>query len=407
MRYLREKYNVIFTDFPYLVRLNPNIPWKTRGNASIRLSFRTDIDIKEIAEEIWQKSLEYVEEISKAVKFNRKPGIAITFAETANYLNKFYEKAVKDVVTMDLARKIAERYGIIVKGDRGIIGSIASLGFNPAVSGYTYEILTYRNDNEPRRVDEKSVIEFDEKNFPHTFANYDYIEKKIQIVSHGEDPVLYGVRGTDARILIKALEQIKVSSKIFGAMLFKTNQATNSHISRKGTYYQTVQISVTVKSVKILQGGDVLVNTKENIPIIFYKETGELNEASKLLREGDEVLVTGCIKPSSYFKKVIEAESIKIINLNSFEPVNPRCPKCGSSTESLGKNKGFRCRKCGYKFPGDKQNQDIRRGLLTDVLYQSRKYRHLTRPIFLESSSDPYDIATKKDLINYLLYYHN
>ena len=29
-----------FIDFPYLVRLNPNIPYRTRGNAAIALHFQ-------------------------------------------------------------------------------------------------------------------------------------------------------------------------------------------------------------------------------------------------------------------------------------------------------------------------------------------------------------------------------
>ncbi|MGH9987928.1 MAG: tRNA(Ile)(2)-agmatinylcytidine synthase, partial [Nitrososphaeraceae archaeon] len=30
-----------FVDYPLLIRLNPNIPWKTRGNGAVCLRFRT------------------------------------------------------------------------------------------------------------------------------------------------------------------------------------------------------------------------------------------------------------------------------------------------------------------------------------------------------------------------------
>ena len=30
-----------FVDYPLLIRLNPNIPWKTRGNAAVCLRLRT------------------------------------------------------------------------------------------------------------------------------------------------------------------------------------------------------------------------------------------------------------------------------------------------------------------------------------------------------------------------------
>ena len=31
-----------FLDYPRLIRLNPNIPWKTKGNAAIAISFTSD-----------------------------------------------------------------------------------------------------------------------------------------------------------------------------------------------------------------------------------------------------------------------------------------------------------------------------------------------------------------------------
>jgi tRNA(Ile2)-agmatinylcytidine synthase len=32
-----EKLGAAFFDYPYLVRLNPNVPWKTRGNGALSL----------------------------------------------------------------------------------------------------------------------------------------------------------------------------------------------------------------------------------------------------------------------------------------------------------------------------------------------------------------------------------
>ncbi|BCU70579.1 hypothetical protein KN1_18760 [Stygiolobus caldivivus] len=406
MRYLKEKYNVVFTDFPYLVRLNPNIPWKTRGNASVRLTIRANIEISELAEIVWQKSLEYVEYVSNYTKFNRKPGIAITYLSNLSKLESFYEKAVRDIIPLDLAKKVSEKYGIITRGERGIIGSIASLGFNPDKKGFTYELLTYKNDSESRQVDEETVIKFDERHFPYVFSNYDYVKKEVQIISHGNDPVLYGVRGTDPYVLASALEEIKVLNRINGAMIFKTNQGTDDHIiGEKGTYYQTFRSLIKVATVKILRGGDVVVISEDQEAIIFYKETGELNEASKLLKQGDEIIVTGSLKPSSIYGRILEAENMTILSLDAYTFSNPRCPKCNGSTESIGRDKGFRCKKCGYKFHGEKQKKEITRGLITNIQYQSRKYRHLTKPIFLEYNRDNLDVLAKQKLVHYLLYY--
>ncbi len=35
------KFHVEFTDYPGLIRLNPNVPWKTRGNGALCLRFGT------------------------------------------------------------------------------------------------------------------------------------------------------------------------------------------------------------------------------------------------------------------------------------------------------------------------------------------------------------------------------
>ena len=37
-----KKEKVTFLDFPNLIRFNPNIPWKTRGNGAVGLTISTD-----------------------------------------------------------------------------------------------------------------------------------------------------------------------------------------------------------------------------------------------------------------------------------------------------------------------------------------------------------------------------
>ena len=54
------KFKVKFTDYPNLVRLNPNVPWKTRGNGALCLRFRYDEtfeeQIKESASNLWEEN---------------------------------------------------------------------------------------------------------------------------------------------------------------------------------------------------------------------------------------------------------------------------------------------------------------------------------------------------------------
>ncbi|BDC19265.1 tRNA(Ile)(2)-agmatinylcytidine synthase [Acidianus sp. HS-5] len=384
------KNKIKLLDFPYLIRLNPNIPWKTRGNASIKLIIESDRDIKEIADIIWNTSIDYVNNISQGLKYGRKPGMAIIEYGSSYILENFYTKTVSDVITPGLMEKYIEKSNAIVHGSRGIIGSLAAIGFD---GNYTFELLTYRKEEnweKERKIDLESLIAFDEKFFPSVFANVDYVKKRPLILSHGEDPVFYGIRGTDPEVLLKSLNTIQIKDEeIENFMIFKSNQGTDAHIIKPGDkIYQTFYGKVVIKNVKIIPGGDVILNTQEGFTIFIYKETGELNNAAKQLLPGDETVILGAIKPSSKYDKIIDAERLEVLSLSkNIEYRNPRCPVCEHSTESLGKDKGYRCKKCGYKFHSNKEIIENPRSISLGT-YQTRAYRHLTKPLFLDIHHD-------------------
>ncbi|MEM4041485.1 MAG: tRNA(Ile)(2)-agmatinylcytidine synthase [Saccharolobus sp.] len=400
-------HNVKLLDLPYLVRLNPNVPWKTRGNAAIRLFLEFNGTKKELAEIIFYYSTKYVENISLAHNFGRKPGLAIIDEEDFKKNQaKFYDlyiMGVSDIIPMDYARSIAEKYNIEIRGDRGIIGSIASIG----VSGdYTYELIAYRKKENwlrKRYIENQSVKEIDTLYFPNVFANYDYIEDKPLIVSHGYDPILFGIRGTSIKILLNALKMITTEEDIDFFAIFKSNQGTDIHLKFTGIhFYQEIKRLIEIDEVFILKGGDVLIRSTNNEHIFVYKETGELNKAAKQLKKGDKLLVYGAVKPSQKFGKIIEAEKFEIIELNDIIYSNPFCPKCGSSTESLGKNKGFRCKKCKYII---KSSGKVKKKITRDIslgVYQTRAYRHLTKPLFLELASNKIDINEELTYLHFL-----
>ena len=385
-----HKDGIKLLDFPYLIRLNPNIPWKTRGNASIKLIVESDKDIEEIADIVWNASLDYVNNVSQGLKYGRKPGMAIVNYESSIILENFYTKAVSDVITQGFMEKYIQKTNAIVRGSRGIIGSLAAIGFE---GNYTFELLTYRKEEnweKKREIDLDSLIAFDEKFFPKVFANVDYIKKRPLILSHGGDPVFYGIRGIDPEILLKGIDMIQIKDEeIENFMIFKSNQGTDAHIIKPGDkVYQTYYGKVTIKDVEIIPGGDVILRTENGLTIFVYKETGELNSMAKLLLSGDEIVVLGAIKPSSKYGRIIDAERIEILSLsNKVEYKNPKCPICGHSSESIGKNKGYRCKKCGYKFNSEKEIIEFPRDICLGT-YQTRYYRHLTKPIFLEFYND-------------------
>ena len=63
---------------------------------------------------------------------------------------------------------------------------------------------------------------------------------------------------------------------------------------------------------------------------------------------------------------------------------NPKCPKCGKNMKSIGKNKGFECKKCGFQNTNiTKIRSVIERHLENGKVYLAsiRSQRHLTKPL--------------------------
>ena len=69
---LLQKQKTEFLDFPKLIRFNPNIPWKTRGNGAVSLKIKTNQPSK-IKKQI-KNSVETASLVQKhASRLNRKP----------------------------------------------------------------------------------------------------------------------------------------------------------------------------------------------------------------------------------------------------------------------------------------------------------------------------------------------
>jgi tRNA(Ile2)-agmatinylcytidine synthase len=61
---------------------------------------------------------------------------------------------------------------------------------------------------------------------------------------------------------------------------------------------------------------------------------------------------------------------------------NPICKKCGKRLKSMGKNKGFRCEKCGSRYAHlEKTETRLKRDLKKSLyITATRSQRHLTKP---------------------------
>ncbi|MFP3216544.1 MAG: DUF1743 domain-containing protein, partial [Vulcanisaeta sp.] len=178
---------------PRLTRLNPYVPFKTRGNASLSVVLR--VDTEDEAEDYVELMQAMVDQMVKRVG-KTSPGIAYVvlndLSAVPSRLVWFYEKSVRDVVTMDLARRVAEKVNARLIGGRGVIGALASIGYLPRDA--TYEFIAYRGEGFERpAIEPQDVITWDSVTRPFTFLNVD--GDRVLIEPHGPDPVLFGVRG--------------------------------------------------------------------------------------------------------------------------------------------------------------------------------------------------------------------
>ena len=398
-RKLLSRNNVEFIDYPNLIRLNPVIPWRTRGNGAVVIRIKFTGDLDDLIDEIKSMSMEYVSEVSKEVK-GKKPGIVLYTGIVNDLLRWIYRRALTDVVDLDVALRICEKVKAKIIGgvSQGVIGALAAIGGLGPGEDYTFELIAYRSPEywglRDRLVDYESVEVMDKNTKPYTFNNIDYEVGKVLITPRGPDPVLFGIRGEDPRILVNALNYVKVHEPISGWMIFRTNQGTDAHIVHRfiGLLrpYQTGRIHGIISSKpKSIRGGHVEFTIRDStgkVKAYVYEPTGKFRDIALKLIEGDEVILYGVTRPGlTPGTLTFSVEKIEVIKLSPLIIIkNPKCPKCGKTMKSMGKDKGFKCPKCKFKDPNAKKvkiiakRNDIKPGL---YVVPPRAMRHLTKPL--------------------------
>ncbi|WP_298669518.1 DUF1743 domain-containing protein, partial [uncultured Methanofollis sp.] len=190
-----------------LVRLNPNAPFKTRGNAAVCIEAGGD------REEAFSLASGLVEELADFSCENTNPGLVVAERRPDP---AFYWKAVQDFCTIEEAKGVLDREGALYHGwknGRGLIGATAAVA--SVLPDRTWELLAYRRTavwGTPRFVEKASVFAAEAATWPHTWDSVDRENHVVVCVPHTPDPVLFGIRGespewvTRARSLIRAEE---------------------------------------------------------------------------------------------------------------------------------------------------------------------------------------------------------
>jgi tRNA(Ile2)-agmatinylcytidine synthase len=392
-----QKFNVAYIDYPGLIRLNPNVPWKTRGNGALCLRFKFneefEQEIKDIAIELWEQHAHVNEK-------GTDPGIVFLTSDTVpEELTTFAKRAETTIVTLEDALARIKKYHAEALGYntcRGIIGSLAAIG-ETLNCDHTYELIAYRtpeNLGTKRHVDEASIFEMDKQTQPYTYNNVDEEKGRVIITPRSPDPILFGIRGESAEIVKKAFSIVKPLEPVERWVIFRSNQGTDAHLkpveklSDVEPYCSVIAKGTVSKEPKIVPVRHVIFSIKDDsaeVDCAAYEPTGDLNKIARELKVGDELEVIGATHKATENKPLtINLEKIKIQKLTlQIKTENPLCPNCGKRLKSMGKNQGYRCEKCGNKYPDLKKTETVLPRSVGLGLYvtSTRSQRHLTKPL--------------------------
>jgi len=379
--------------YPRLIRLNPNCPFKTRGNAAVALAVE-DGD-PETVERVLREA---VEEFAELEAEGTDPGAAIYLGEPTEALRSFYWRALHEVIPLEEAVRLGEEVGARLlrwKKGRGVVGALAAIGADLS-KAKTYELIAHRRREfwgTVRQVDPQSVYEMDRLTRPLTFDNIDPETGDVRITPHTPCPVLLGIRGVTVEAVEEAYKMLRIREPVEMVTVFETNQGTDVHL-------QPLKIAELRDGVSAIVDGTVSEKPRFEIGgHLFFKihdGTGEVTcaayEPTKNFRHivaqlmpGDKVTVYGAVKskPQGLTLNLEKIHVKEVVGVYVRRP--PRCPICGRKMKSIGADKGYRCRRCGVQAGSDAAEIVRVPRTLKPGFYEvpPSARRHLSRPLNL------------------------
>ena len=377
-------------DYPNLIRLNPNVPWKTRGNAALSIRISTSLR----RNQVFRICKNFVKRFATSPRANA--GLVLyEGTEIPERLKQFSGRALYTILGLKETLNIAEDFefdSFSLRSRQGLIGATAAIG-NALAGDHTYELIAYRKKlSLARELNKMRVIKMSMK-ASETFSSYDDVYDRVMITPHGPDPVLCGIRGETATAVKNAFKMLFPVDNLLGWMIFRSNQGTGEHLNEAidlgdpQVYSAGKAFGSVISRPRPQMGGHVfftLRNETGSIACACYEPTATFRNDALLLREGDFLEVGGGIrKPTKLHSVVLNLEYFRPLKLSvKKEYSNPFCHKCNVSMSSMGVGQGYRCPKCRTKSSEPKRTSMEFRELIIDRIYipPIKAQRHLTKP---------------------------
>jgi len=378
-----------FIDYPNIIRLNPNIPFKTRGNAAVAIR----IDIRDdMYQEIENVAIDTVEKFSRIGEEGTDPALVLLRGDPGAEIRHIARASLYELLSAESVLRVIKRSSataVLYGAKLGIVGATAAVG-QTLKRDHTFELIAYRterNRGTPRRLEKESVMLM-HRIVPETFSSYDEENRRVLIAPHGPDPVLVGIRGETPRAVLHAFRMIKIHEPVERWMIFRTNHGTDAHFQLERQTVRAHSPTVftgTIARVPIrTRGGHVfcsIAGRAGELNCAAFEPTGSFRKVIAELIPGDKVTVFGGVHAES--NGTINLEKIVIHNLaKSLLVRNPSCRKCTKRLKSAGRGKGFKCSRCPDVVRKQPKLRLVRTRKVEPGLYlpDLRAHRHLTKP---------------------------
>ena len=346
-----------------LVRLNPAIEHKTRGNGAVAIV--TDGSVTQALD----TTISVIDEYAVTDDPMTNPGVVV--AESTGVSTAFIEHARKAIrEEVDLAKTKAmladEAIESAERGmGRGLIGASAAIGaavamrsadtVDPLFTDTTWEWIAYREPSAwgtPRsvRVPDNGVGEFPPQA---VWDTVDPVSGEAVCVPNSPCPVLFGIRGDDPSA-VEAVGTRVESEPVERATRFLTNQGTDAHLrpGAIGTFEDgcSYRVRGTVTgSPETWEGGHVRFELSQcgaSIPCLAFAPTGRFRTHVRNLLLDDEIIACGEVSRGS-----LKLEKFALCRRSLTEERTPRCSVCDRTMKSAGRGQGYRCRDCQTSAP--------------------------------------------------------